>query len=100
MDGILRALGFDSKPDFAEKIPESLKASDFNVHEVSLAVVQCIYTRRSLSDGISVELEDFVYVVWLLLFFGIENVGSSEPRKCNFTLCGRNQGYGLVDGVL
>ena len=38
MDGILRALGFDSKPDFAEKIPESLRASDFNVHEVSLAV--------------------------------------------------------------
>ncbi len=36
MDGIFRALGFDSKPVYAERIPESLKASDFNVHEVSV----------------------------------------------------------------
>jgi len=38
MDGIFRALGFDSKPVYAERIPESLKASDFNVHEVSSAL--------------------------------------------------------------
>lgn len=35
MDGFLRALGFDSKPDYAEKIPENLAASDFNIHKVS-----------------------------------------------------------------
>lgn len=48
MDGILRALGFDSKPDYAEKIPESLKASDFNVHEVSLSLVFHTNVCRSL----------------------------------------------------
>lgn len=35
MEGILRALGFGSKPEYAEKIPENLSAEDFSVHRVS-----------------------------------------------------------------
>ena len=35
MDGILKALGFDSKPDYAEKIPETLTPDHFSVHNVS-----------------------------------------------------------------
>ena len=34
MEGIFRALGFGSKPDYAEKIPETLAADDFGIHEV------------------------------------------------------------------
>ena len=29
MDGILKALGFDSKPDYTEKIPETLTPDNF-----------------------------------------------------------------------
>ena len=36
MEGIFRALGFGSKPpEYAEKIPESLKAEDFRLYKVS-----------------------------------------------------------------
>lgn len=35
MEGIFRALGWGSKPEYAEKIPETLKAGDFYVHKVS-----------------------------------------------------------------
>ena len=35
MDGILKALGFDSKPDYTEKIPETLTPDHFSVHNVS-----------------------------------------------------------------
>ena len=35
MDSILKALGFDSKPDYADKIPETLTPEHFNLHEVS-----------------------------------------------------------------
>ena len=34
MDGILKALGFDSKPDYTEKIPETLTPDHFYVHNV------------------------------------------------------------------
>ena len=40
MDGFLRALGFDSKPSYAEKIPENLEASDFDVHDVSCRIMK------------------------------------------------------------
>lgn len=43
MEGLLRALGFDSKPDYAEKIPEDLKPEDFNVKEVIIL----LYTSRT-----------------------------------------------------
>jgi len=36
MDTILKALGFDSKRDYADKIPETLTPEHFNLHEVSL----------------------------------------------------------------
>lgn len=42
MDGLLRALGFDSKPSYTEKIPEDLDPSDFKVHEVS-----CLNKRKA-----------------------------------------------------
>lgn len=35
MDGILKALGFESKPDYTEKIPETLTQEHFCVHNVS-----------------------------------------------------------------
>ena len=36
MEGLIRALGFGgSKPDYAEKIPETLTAKDFCISEVS-----------------------------------------------------------------
>lgn len=35
MEGFLRALGFGNKPDYAEKIPETLTAKDFGIQEVS-----------------------------------------------------------------
>ena len=35
MAGILKALGFESKPEYAEKIPETLTPEDFSVHRVS-----------------------------------------------------------------
>ena len=37
MDGILKALGFESKPDYTEKIPENLTSDHFSVHNVSWA---------------------------------------------------------------
>lgn len=41
MAGILKALGFDfdSKPEYAEKIPETLEPADFEVHSVSIIIV-------------------------------------------------------------
>ena len=34
MDGFLKALGFESKPDYTDKIPETLTPEDFYVHKV------------------------------------------------------------------
>ena len=34
MAGILKALGFENKPEYLEKIPETLTPSDFTVHNV------------------------------------------------------------------
>lgn len=36
MDALLKALGLDSKRDYAERIPETLTPEHFNLHEVSL----------------------------------------------------------------
>ena len=38
MAGFLKALGLESKPEYAEKIPETLTEGDFHVHDVSLAI--------------------------------------------------------------
>ena len=35
MASILKALGFEGKPDYSETIPETLVNSDFAVHQVS-----------------------------------------------------------------
>ena len=35
MSGFLKALGLDNKPDYTDKIPETLGAGDFSVHDVS-----------------------------------------------------------------
>lgn len=34
MAGFLKALGFESKPEYAEKIPEQLTSDDVSIHEV------------------------------------------------------------------
>ena len=34
MAALLKALRFDSKPDYLDKIPESLSAEEFDVHNV------------------------------------------------------------------
>ena len=34
MAGFLKALGFESKPEYAEKIPEHLTPHDVSIHEV------------------------------------------------------------------
>ena len=34
MEALFRALGFGSKPEYAEKIPENLTEDDFRVHKV------------------------------------------------------------------
>jgi hypothetical protein len=39
MEGFFRALGFGTKPDYAEKIPETLTDKDFGLQEVSQLVV-------------------------------------------------------------
>ena len=55
MDSILKALGFESKPGYADKIPEKLVSEDFHVHKVRNAwclllneftvVIQTLYDR-------------------------------------------------------
>ena len=35
MASILKALGFETKPDYSETIPETLVNDDFSVHQVS-----------------------------------------------------------------
>lgn len=39
MDGFLRALGFESKPEFTDKIPDNLTKDCFNVQNVRDRVV-------------------------------------------------------------
>lgn len=34
MAALLKALRFDSKPEYTDKIPESLSAEEFDVHKV------------------------------------------------------------------
>lgn len=34
MEGLLRALGFENKPDYLEKIPETLTGAELDVHKV------------------------------------------------------------------
>ena len=38
MAGFLKALGLENKPEYAEKIPDTLTDQDFQVHDVSLAI--------------------------------------------------------------
>lgn len=35
MAGFLKALGLENKPEYTEKIPETLTDQDFHVHDVS-----------------------------------------------------------------
>ena len=35
MAGFLKVLGFENKPEYTEKIPESLTDQDFELHKVS-----------------------------------------------------------------
>lgn len=37
MEGLLRALGFENKPDYTEKIPEILTEDDLHVHKVRIS---------------------------------------------------------------
>ena len=37
MDGLRKALGLETKPDYSEAIPETLVNDDFAVHPVSTA---------------------------------------------------------------
>ena len=39
MEGLLRALGFENKPDYTEKIPETLTENDLDIHEVRYMIV-------------------------------------------------------------
>ena len=52
MDGILKALGFESRPEYNDKIPETLTPEDFEVHKVRKSGVQQIlyYRMNSLSS--------------------------------------------------
>ena len=36
MAAFLKALGLENKPEYTEKIPESLSDGDFHIHDVSL----------------------------------------------------------------
>ena len=44
MDGFLKALGFESKPEFKDKIPDTLTNDCFKVHDVS-----CPSSRQKLT---------------------------------------------------
>jgi hypothetical protein len=38
MAGFLKAFGLENKPEYAEKIPDTLTDQDFQVHDVSLVI--------------------------------------------------------------
>lgn len=40
MESFLRAIGFGSKPDYAEKIPENLSPDDFGLVEVRVFTIR------------------------------------------------------------
>lgn len=48
MEGFLKALGLDSKPQYKEKIPDTLTSDCFNVHNVSQVAITSYVVSESL----------------------------------------------------